>query len=237
MAKQPAPKKDSASPVAAVVESVANGATTLAHNDSTPTTRINFEFGIDNMVAVGVVHAENILNPKLEQQVSEIHRLSNEVSRRNVELTTLFDKTAVDAKFEQDCQALVEAAARLGIKLTYELVKNNFNPDTLAYQVAVRFHGSLVTIRDYTVDDDRAAEIRDEVVLLREQQAVQSKAATKTRAQLNPGWLDKQLRAGFAENAMHQTESGAETLAAVLAYLDKAISGSAAPAMKQLGKN
>jgi len=75
-------------------------------------------------------------------------------------------------------------------------------------------------------------------VLLREKQAEQSKGAAITKKRLAPGWLEKQTRASIAENAMNQTQSGAETMAALLSWLDRAISDDVGgPAPKQLTKD
>ena len=81
---------------------------------SAPATRISLEFGIDNLVAVGVVHAENKLTPQLEQQVAEIQRLGTEIQTRTIELQTIYDKTSPDEGFKEDCQAFIELAQKAG---------------------------------------------------------------------------------------------------------------------------
>jgi hypothetical protein len=223
--------------VAAVEPVVVNGTALAVPVSAAPSTRISLEFGIDNLVAVGVVHAENRLTPKLEQQVAEIHRLGNEVNTRGAELVEIYSKTETDPEFEADCNTLIAAAEKLGIRLSVELVKGNFNPNTLKYNVTARFRGDMGVVREYAIEDDRAHEVRDEIEVLRVKQTEQSKAAARTKSQLNPGWLEKQMRASIAENAMHQTESGADTLKACLAYIDRAIDGTAPVAHRQLERD
>ena len=155
-----------------------------------PRPSISLEFGIDNLVAIGVVHAENKLNPQLEQQVAEIHRLGDEVTqpdRRADKRSTT--KTTIDPEFEEDCKALVEAAAKLGIKLTFELVKANFNPDTLKYSVTVRFRGDMSVhpgLRHRKRRADRAAR-RDRGHARAADRAVQGRAPHQEPAQLRAG--------------------------------------------------
>ena len=86
-----------------------------------------------------------------------------------------------------------------------------------------------------TFDDERAFELRDEIAVMREKQTEQSKAATRTKAHLNAGWLEKQLRATIARNAMNETTSGAEALRLMLADLDHAIDAGS-QVQKQISK-
>ena len=245
MAKQPAKKKAPRRPATTKAQAAPAApyqAPAPPHNSeivpvsAAPSTKISLEFGIDNLVAVGVVHAENRLLPRLEQEVAEAQRLGTEAQSRVADLNGIYDKAKVDPAFEEQCRALAEAASKLGLRLTFALTKQGFNPDTLKYTVSVQFHGDMRTTREYALDDDHAHELRDEVALLREKQAAQSKLATRTKGQLNPGWLEKQMRASIAENAMHQTESGAATLEACLAYIDRAIDGQST-GLKQLSKH
>ena len=201
-----------------------------------PATRISLEFGIDNLVAVGVVHAENKLTPQLEAQVAEIQRLGNEIKIRSDELVTIYDKTPPDKEFLEDCDAFAALASKLGMKLSMEVTKTGFNPDTFKYQVTVRFRGDMTRVRDCSIDDERAYELRDEIAVMREKQTEQSKLATRTKAHLNPGWLDKQLRATIAKNAMNETTSGAEALRIMLSDLDHALEAGS-QTQKQLGKS
>ena len=246
MAKQ-SPKKPNRRhhyipPVGTIVEGtpaaepVANGTALAVPASSAPSTKISLEFGIDNLVAVGVVHAENRLAPRLEQQVGEVHRLGAEITTRTLALQAIYNEERTDPEFEEDCKALVEAADKLGIKLTFELTKANFNPDNMAYSVSVRFNGNMSVTRNYYIENDRAIDLREEIAEMRKQQAEQSKAATRTKSQLNPGWLEKQLRASIAENAMNETPSGADTVKALLTSIDRAIDG-AAPVMRQLERD
>jgi hypothetical protein len=203
---------------------------------SAPATRISLEFGIDNLVAVGVVHAENKLTPQLESQVAEIQRLGTEIKTRTDELMEIYTKTEIDEGFKEDCQALIALAGKLGMHLSVELLKGSFNPGSFAYNVTARFRGDTTTVRNYVVDAERAIELRDEIAGMREQQTEYSKAATRTKSHLNGSWLEKQLRATIARNAMNETSSGAEALQMMLADLDHAIDAGSQPIQKQIGK-
>jgi hypothetical protein len=205
---------------------------------SAPRTNISLEFGIDNLVAIGIVHAENRLTPRLEQEVAEIHRLGSEVNTRGAELIDIYGKTEVDPEFEADCTTLIKAAEKLGLRLAVDLTKGDFNPNTLGYRVTARFRGDMHITREYTVEDDRADEIRAEIEVLRAKQTTTSKAAARTKSQLNPGWLEKQMRASIAENAMNESPSGSETVKALLTAIDKAIDTSPVPvSLRQLERD
>jgi hypothetical protein len=197
-----------------------------------PNTRIVLDLGIDNFVAVGVVRAETRLTARLEQHVSEAHRLGVAISDRLAQLHTIYKEVKPDPQFVRDCEALVEVAAKVGIRLSFETITGDFNPDTLRYNVAVRFRGELTTNRIYTVDDRNAEALRDEIAVLRVQQNGQTREAKGTKERLNPGRLEKLMRAGIAENAMRGTEEGAQTLEAWLAYIDAAVDG---PLPRQIG--
>jgi hypothetical protein len=225
----PAPRKPAAAKAAEAAEPVAppvNG-TAIMPAAAAPTTNISLEFGIENLVAIGVVHVENSLGPVLEQQVSEVNRLGNEITVKAAELRAVYDKVPIDPEFEADCRALVAVATKLGIRLTFALTKDGFNPDNLAYRVSTRFSGDMNVVRNYTVDDDHAHELHGVIDVLRNQQAAMAKAAAQTKSQLNPSWLNKQLRAAIALNAMNQTESGADTVKALIDSIDRSIKASA----------
>jgi len=198
-----------------------------------PQTHIDIALGIENLVAIGVVHVENTLDPKLARQVGEVNRLGAEIAARNAELQAIYNDTPVDPALEAKCRAFIAAADELGLKLSYELTKSNFSPDSLRYNVGIRFRGDLHLSRDYQVEDERADTLQDEVAILRREQADAARAAAQTKAQLNPEWLKKQLRAAIALNAMNQTDTGRSTVEALIESIDRAIKLSTG--LRQLG--
>jgi hypothetical protein len=220
--RKPAAAKTKAAVAAEPVATPVNG-TALAVVSAAPVTSIALSLDINNMVAIGVVHAEGRLIPQLEQEVGEANRLGNEITKRAADLRSFYDGMPIDPAYEADCKDLVAAAAKVGIRLTFVLAKDGFNPDTLAYRIGVRFHGDMTSARNYTIDDDHAHELHDEIDILRGKQGAAAKAASRTKSQLSPTWLDKQLRAEIARNAMNQTEAGADTLKALTDAIDRAI--------------
>ena len=138
----------------------------------------------------------------------------------------------IDPEFEADCKAAVAAMGKVGIRMTYTLTKQGFNPETLAYSVAAQFHGTLNNARSYTINTDEADELRTEIEALRKQQAMMATAAAKTKRQLDPGWLREQLTAAITSNAMGKSTSGQDTIDALFASIDKAIQVSSG--LKQL---
>jgi hypothetical protein len=234
MAKQPPRKKTPARKPAAAPPppAIAAGNGIVLAAAAAPATTIAVELGIDNLVAVGVVHAEARLAERLATQVDEANRLGVEVQARIAALHAIYDATPVDPAFLADCEALVAAAAKLGLHLAFELVKGSFSAETLKYTISVRFRGDLSLSRGYQVADAQATALVAEVAGLRDQQAVQTRGARATKDRLSPGRLEKLMRAGIAENAMRTTEAGSQTLEAWFAYIDRAVDG---PVVRALG--
>jgi hypothetical protein len=204
----------------------------LAASAGPPNTKIALDLGIDNLVAVGVVHAESRLTERLERQVGEAQRLAAEIMVKLHELEEIYKAELPDPDFVKRCQALVELAADLGFRLTFTPTKGVMNPDTLKYEVGFQFQGDLRLVKTYNLADAHAEDLRDEIAELREQQATQAREARITKDRLNPHRLEKLMRAGIAENAMRGTEEGKQTLDAWLTYIDKAVDGTT---LRQIG--
>jgi hypothetical protein len=190
---------------------------------ATPNFNFDLQVNVDNLVAVGVVHAKNRLVPQLEHEVSEVTRLGTEITKRGTELNAVFAAVPIDPEFEANCKAFVAAGEKIGIRLTFTLNKQGFNQDQLAYNVAAQFHGPMNTSQSYVLDSDEASELRDEVELLRKQQATMAGAAAKTKRKLEPGWLKEQLTAAITANAMNKSQSGQDTVEALYNSIDQAI--------------
>jgi hypothetical protein len=191
-----------------------------------PNVHIDLALGVDNLVAILALHAEDGLNPKIDKAVDAIHRLGGEIGVMKGELLRLFDATPVDPAIAAKCEALVAAAEALGIRLTYEVTKGSFNPDTLKYTVGVKVRIAQDAPQlEHAVEGDHATGLRDAIAVLTKRMALVSHTANEFKKFLNPSRLDRHLRAKIGRHMMNQTASGAATVDALCGDLDQAIGG------------
>jgi hypothetical protein len=112
------------------------------------------------------------------------------------------------------------------MRLTYEVTKGSFNPDTLTYTVGVKAR----IVQDapqleYTVKGDHATGLRDAIAVLKARMTDVSDSANEFKKFLNPVRLDRHLRAKIGRHMMNQTASGAATVNSLCGDLDEAIGG------------
>jgi hypothetical protein len=219
MARQ-TPKKKAAARVAAaaLAQPAEPGGTELmpAERVKAPiNARFDIQLGIDDIAAVDAVDEEHRLSAELKRQVGEVNRLSEEIGARSKKLVAIFDETPVDPAFAGKCNALVAAAADLGIKLTPEVAKGNFNPDSLTYSINVKFRGEPTATTTHVVASEHARSLVAEAADLRRQHAAAVKNAEVLKKELDPARLARESKAKVVKSLLKGTDEGTVVLHAM----------------------
>jgi hypothetical protein len=213
-----------------------NGTELLLADSAAPNTHIHLNVGVSDLVKVLTVHAKQRLRPQLEAKVAEINQLGNEIQTKGVELNALFVNAEVDPELTKRCEVLLEVAAQLNIRLSYEVTKVNFSPETLKYTINIQFRGDMRSSHVAGIDsNDEAIELRDGIAELHAAQHVLRREAKDLSEQLKPENLDENMHYVVTKNELYQTELGTTKLDANLAAVDGLIDK--ALGLKQLTKS
>jgi len=142
----------------------------------------------------------------------------------------------VDPELTKRCEVLLEVAAQLNIRLSYEVTKVNFSPETLKYTINIQFRGDMRSSHVAGIDsNDEAIELRDGIAELHAAQHVLRREAKDLSEQLKPENLDENMHYVVTKNELYQTELGTTKLDANLAAVDGLIDK--ALGLKQLTKS
>src|SRR6516225_64692 len=100
---------DAAEAVAETKPTHVNGAEIVPATSTVPTFNFALQAGVEDLVAIGIVHVENSLGPQLEQTVAEHHRLGQEINTRSAELLAIYNMApAGNETLAERCEVLVK---------------------------------------------------------------------------------------------------------------------------------